>query len=113
MTKKKDNSPLRMTPPGQIEDMEKAREEFLSEPETKKKSKQVEPKQNNKPEKKSLPWEQPGVTDRVIKTFNLRLPEPDFLKLKFVVDKSNEKSIHAFCAGLVIDEVEKRLKKLV
>jgi len=113
MPKKKDKSTLRMTPPGQIEDLEKAREEFLSEPEKKKKPKKATPKQNDKPARKKLPWEQPSVNDRVLKIFNLRFPESDFLKLKFVVEQSHEKSMQAFCVNLVKKEVEKRLKKMV
>ena len=113
MPKKKDKSPLRMTPPGQIEDLEKAREAFLSEPEKKKQSKQATPKQNKKPAKKELPWEQPGVSDRVIKSFNFRFPEPDFLKLKFVIKQNREKSMQSFCANIIKKEVEKHLKKMV
>ncbi len=51
--------------------------------------------------KTGFPWEKPGVSDRVIKAFNLRFPEPEFLKLKFVVERSIFKSVHAFCLDAV------------
>jgi hypothetical protein len=61
---------------------------------------------------KLLPWEMPEVNKRVIKAFNLRLPEPEFLKLKYVIEKTKAKSLHSFCVEVVKKEVEKQLKKI-
>ena len=61
---------------------------------------------------KTMPWEMPEVNKRVIKAFNLRLPEPEFLKLKYVIEKTKAKSLHSFCVEVVKKEVEKQLKKL-
>ncbi len=85
-------------------DFEKAREDFLNEAENQTKVKS----DSNK-----LPWQEPGVSERVIKAFNLRLQEPDFLKLKFVVEQTKVKSMHTFCAEVVKNEVEKQLKKII
>jgi len=58
-----------------------------------------------------FPWEETGVSERVLKSFNLLLPEPDFLKLKFVASRSPDKSMHAFCAGVVMEEVKRQLEE--
>jgi hypothetical protein len=112
MPTKKDKTPLKMTPPEEIDDFEKARENFLSEPEKKKKTAHVHSNETESSQNPELPWENANVNNRVIKTFNLRFTEPDFLKLKFVVENSNEKSMHSFCANIIKNEIEKRLKKM-
>ncbi len=99
----------KMKPPP-VSDLEKARQEFIKEPEKRK----TEDTETSNADKKSrrFPWEHPEVNERVIKAFNLRLPEPEFLKLKFVVDETKFKSIHAFCLNAVQKAVERELKKL-
>ena len=56
-----------------------------------------------------LPWNAPEVNDRVMKSFNLRLREPDFLKLKFIASQTRDKSMHSFCVRVLMDEVRKEL----
>ena len=114
MTKKKDKLPLSVTLPEQNEDLEKAREAFILEAESEKKKEpqKVVTKQNKKPAKKELPWEQPGVNELIKKSFNLRFSEPDYLKLKFVVEEKKAKSLHIFCLNLINKEVSKYLKKM-
>ncbi len=112
---------LKATPPV-TEDpaQQEALNNFLKEPERKRKARAVpstpaktKAKDSANKEKKSLPWEQPGVSERVVKSFNLRIKEPDYLKLKFVFEQSRKKSVHAFCLNVVLEEVARRLKKLL
>ena len=106
---KKSKTPLKMTVPDRGLEYEKAREDFLSEAE--KKSLRETEKVGEVEGEARLPWEDPGVSERVLKSFNLRLSEPDFLKLKHVASESSDKSMHAFCARVVMEEVGKRLKE--
>ena len=98
-----------MTVPDRGLEYEKAREDFLSEAEKKPLSKTERAGEGEG--STGLPWEESGVSERVLKSFNLRFPEPDFLKLKFVANESLDKSMHAFCARVVMEEVKKRLKE--
>lgn len=130
MAEKTKKSFLKKDPPGV--DLEAARREFLQEPEQRKKptiepegsegSPEESPKeekveQQEQPKKAKskakLPWEDPGVSPRVLKAFQLRLPEPDFLKLKYVVERSQEKSIHSFLSKIIQKEVKKELNNLL
>ena len=104
---KKTKTPLKMTLPDRGVEYDKAREDFLSEAE-KKPLREMERAGEGEGEAR-LPWEEPGVSERVLKSFNLRLPEPDFLKLKFVASESSDKSMHAFCARVVMEEVKRQL----
>ncbi len=105
---KKNKTPLKMATPDRGLEYEKAREDFLSEADKKplSEAKNVEKGKNES----SFPWQEPGVSERVLKSFNLRLPEPGFLKLKFVASRSPDKSMHAFCARVVMEEVKRQLK---
>lgn len=50
-------------------------------------SEAVRPQEETQPE--SLPWEAEHVRDDVIKSINLRLPEPYILKLKYLSEQTN------------------------
>jgi len=116
---------FQLGPPEEILDpaLEEARKAFLTEPEAKKKV-IAEPKPEPKPEieaeskpkpkreKSSFPWEAPGVNPRIIKQLQVRLPEPDYLMLKYVVDNSKLRSIHAFMVQAIMQAAEKDLKKI-
>lgn len=56
------------------------------------------------------PWNQPGVRKDVTRLFNLRLSEPDWLKLKFISDKTDE-SMHTICLDVVIPAIARKLRK--
>lgn len=43
----------------------------------------------------SYPWEEPGVREDVTKVYNLRLPEPYLLKLKYIAEHTPD-SMHKF-----------------
>ncbi len=106
---KKIKTPLKMATPDKDLEYDKAREDFLSEVDKKSPSEAetVEKEENEF----GFPWQEPGVSELVLKSFNLRLPEPDFLKLKFVASRSPDKSMHAFCARVVM-EVKRQLKNV-
>lgn len=104
----KSKTPLKKVTPDRGLEYQKAREDFLSEADKKSLSeaKIVEEEENEI----SFPWQEPGVSERVLKSFNLRLPEPDFMKLKFVASRSPDKSMHSFCARVVMEAVKRQLK---
>jgi hypothetical protein len=83
---------------------DKARQAFIEEPE----------KKIKKPIQHELPWEKQGVIPKVIKIFNLRLPEPINLKLEWIVLNSLEyKSKHDFCFRTIEEKIEKVLYEML
>lgn len=54
------------------------------------------------------PWEKDGVRSDVIKVFNVRLNEPDFLKLKYLSEQKRE-SINFICVSLIQKFLDKEL----
>jgi hypothetical protein len=62
--------------------------------------------------KSEYPWELPLVRDDVLKLFNVRLPESDWLKLKFIAEKKG-KSMQQICLDSLIPAIHKELKKLI
>lgn len=55
-------------------------------------------------QKKKMPWD--DANPEVIKTFNLRIPQPLRMKLDYIIERS-PKSVHKF----IMDEVEKAVKR--
>lgn len=55
------------------------------------------------------PWEKEGVRFDVIKIFNVRLTEPDFLKLKYLCEQKS-KSINSICVSLIKNFLDTELK---
>jgi len=72
-----------------------------------KKEVQSDLKKNNT----KYPWGNEKVRDDLVKTFNIRLSEPDYLKLKYISDHTPE-SMHTFCLNAIIPAIEKQIKKL-
>lgn len=56
------------------------------------------------------PWEEPGVRDDVVKQFQLRMSEPDKLKLQWLKEEGLIKSEHAFILEVVKAAIEKAIK---
>ncbi len=56
-------------------------------------------------------WEQPGVREDVIKVYNLRLPEPYLLKLKYIAEKTPD-SMHKFCLDILEDAIDAKIEEL-
>ena len=57
-----------------------------------------------------FPWS--DANERVIKTFNLRLPEPLHMKLQFITEHTPY-SMHSFIMEAVEKAVEQELKQLI
>ncbi|MDG4551754.1 MAG: hypothetical protein P9G45_15245 [Candidatus Contendobacter sp.] len=57
------------------------------------------------------PWEAPGVRDDVAKVFNLRLPEPYLLKLKYIAEHSPD-SMQQFCLTVLLPAIDAKIAEL-
>lgn len=60
----------------------------------------------------ALPWEAPGVREDVLKIYNLRLPEPYLLKLKFIAEKTPD-SMQKFCLDALLPAIDAKIKELI
>ena len=47
------------------------------------------------------PWEASGVREDVIRPFNLRLSEPEYLQLKYIVERGGARSMQQFALAAV------------
>ena len=56
-------------------------------------------------------WEEPGVRDDVTKVYNLRLPEPYLLKLKYI-SENTPNSMHKFCLNVLQDAIDAKIEEL-
>jgi len=79
---------------------------FLSGAEEKTAPKKTAPKR-----KATYPWEGSGVREDVKKPYNLRLPEPYLLKLKFIAENTPD-SMQKFCMDVLEKEIDKTIKEL-
>ncbi|HCB12751.1 MAG TPA: hypothetical protein DEP36_04165 [Gammaproteobacteria bacterium] len=57
------------------------------------------------------PWKVPGVREDVAKVFNLRLPEPDLLKLKYIAEHTPD-SMQQFCQRVLRPAIEAKIQEL-
>ena len=57
------------------------------------------------------PWDAPGVRTDVAKVFNLRLPEPYLLKLKYIAEHT-PKSMQSFCLDVLLPAIDTKIGKL-
>lgn len=60
---------------------------------------------------KELPWNAPGVREDVVKTFNIRLPEPYHLKLAYIAEHTPQ-SMHSFCMEVLKDAIDTEIEGL-
>ncbi|MFO7713999.1 hypothetical protein, partial [Desulfosarcina sp.] len=58
----------------------------------------------------NFPWAE--ANERVIKSFNLRLPEPLHMKLQYIADNTPH-SIHGFIMEAVEKAIEDELERLI
>ena len=58
-----------------------------------------------------LPWNAPKVRDDMLKVYNLRLPEPYFLKLKFIAERTPG-SMHKFCLDALLPAIDAEIERL-
>jgi hypothetical protein len=59
----------------------------------------------------SYPWEAPGVRADVAKVYNLRLPEPYLLKLKYIAEHTPD-SMQQFCLSVLLPAIDARIEDL-
>lgn len=57
------------------------------------------------------PWQAPGVRDDVTKVYNLRLPEPYLLKLKYIAEHVPE-SMQQFCLNMLLPAIDEKIADL-
>lgn len=57
------------------------------------------------------PWDAPGVRVDVAKVFNLRLPEPDLLKLKYIAEHTPD-SMQSFCLDVLLPAIDAKIGEL-
>lgn len=72
------------------------------------------PDETRKPSRKRpvYPWEEPHVREDVTQGYPLRLPEPLYLKLKYVSEKTGC-SMNQLCNDVIEDMVEEKLSELL
>jgi hypothetical protein len=56
-------------------------------------------------------WEETWVREDVLKVYNLRLPEPYLLKLKYIAEHSPE-SMQQFCLGVLLPAIDEKIEEL-
>jgi hypothetical protein len=59
-----------------------------------------------------LEWEDPMVRNDVLKAYNLRLPEPYLLKLKFIASNT-PLSMHAFCMAELLPAIDRKVEEIL
>ncbi len=69
------------------------------------------PKKTVQKRKSFHSWEETGVREDVTKVYNLRLPEPYLLKLKYIADNTPD-SMQKFCINVIEKEIDKKIKDL-
>jgi hypothetical protein len=73
----------------------------------------VPPEPTTAPEAASIsyPWEAPGVRTDVAKVYNLRLPEPYLLKLKYIAEHTPD-SMQQFCLSVLLPAIDAKIAEL-
>ncbi len=99
---------LRSRPPGEAESVE----EFISGAtiETKHEPPTVGPKRE-KWAGERYPWQAHAVRGDITKVYNLRLPEPYLLKLKYIAEHTPE-SMQKFCLELLLPAIDAKIDEL-
>ena len=59
----------------------------------------------------ALPWQDPSVRADVYKVYNLRLPEPYLLKLKFIAEHTPD-SMQKFCMAVLKEAIDAKIAEL-
>jgi hypothetical protein len=60
---------------------------------------------------KTYPWQVPGVRDDISKVYNLRLPEPYLLKLKYISEHTPD-SMQKFCIDVILPAIDAKIQEL-
>lgn len=64
------------------------------------------------PEPEPYPWAAPGIRADVAKVYNLRLPEPYLLKLKYIADHTPG-SMQQFCLKALLPAIDAQIETLI
>ena len=62
--------------------------------------------------KPSYPWEAPEIFEERKRVLNLRLPEPYYVKLKYIRQKTG-KVAHQVCLDVVLPAIDAEIKKII
>lgn len=98
-------SKLKSRLPGQKEPKELNVDEFISGAEERTAKKAIIEKAV------SYSWEEPGIREDVTKVYNLRLPEPYLLKLKYIAEHTPD-SMQKFCLDVVVKAIDAKIEEL-
>ncbi len=101
-------SKLRSRPPGEAGSVE----EFISGAATE--TRHETPPLGTKPERwpgERYPWQAPSVRADITKVYNLRLPEPALLKLKYIAEHTPD-SMQKFCLDLLLPAIDAKIAEL-
>jgi len=71
----------------------------------------LQPEKVEHMEQEPLPWEAPGVREDVSKMFNVRLPEPYLLKLKYIAEHTPD-SMQQFCLNVLLPAIDAEVSEL-
>jgi hypothetical protein len=93
-------SKLRSRPPSEAGSME----EFISGAVTRTSPTKSEPG-------KRYSWQAPAVRADMTKVYNLRLPEPALLKLKYIAEHTPD-SMQKFCLDLLLPAIDAKIDEL-
>ncbi len=58
------------------------------------------------------PWEEPSVRSDVHKVYNVRLPEPYLLKLRYISEHT-PKSMQQFCLDVLLPAIDEKINEIV
>lgn len=105
----KEKIKMSIKPPGQVDEKEAAALEFISAAPGGSIAPEAPPTELKE---EILPWEEPGVREDVVKQYNLRLPEPDLLKLRYVVEKQRAKSINSYILNVLLPQLDADIAEL-
>ncbi len=60
---------------------------------------------------KRYPWENPKVREEIVKGYNVRIPEPYLLKLRFIAEKTPD-SMQGFITKVLFPAIDKKIEEL-
>ena len=58
-----------------------------------------------------MPWQAPGIRDDISKLYNLRLPEPYLLKLRYIAEHTPY-SMQKFCLDVLLPAIDEKIDEL-
>ena len=102
---------MRSRPPGTVEEFIGGGSEANSGTTENTASSPTKPKDAATKRQKRFPWNEPSVREDVIKTYNLRLPEPYMLKLRYIAEHTPA-SMQKYCLSVLIPAIDKKLLEI-